>query len=45
MLEEPPMVREHRLYQADWLFRFYEFGMDEIVNENHPNLELEIDPK
>jgi len=45
MLEEPPLVREHRLYQADWLFRFYEFGMDEIVNEKHPNLELEIDPK
>ena len=45
VLEEPPLVREHRLYQADWLFRFYEFGMDEIVNEKHPNLELEIDPK
>jgi putative DNA modification/repair radical SAM protein len=45
VLEEPPLVREHRLYQADWLFRFYEFGMDEIVNEMHPNLELEIDPK
>ncbi|MBP1669877.1 MAG: Radical domain protein [Bacteroidetes bacterium] len=45
VVEEPPLVREHRLYQADWLFRFYEFGMDEIVNEKHPNLELEIDPK
>jgi len=45
MLEGPPLVREHRLYQADWLFRFYEFSMDEIVNEKHPNLELEIDPK
>lgn len=45
VLQEPPLVREHRLYQADWLFRFYQFGMDEIVNETHPNLELEIDPK
>jgi putative DNA modification/repair radical SAM protein len=45
VLEEPPLLREHRLYQADWLFRFYEFGMDEIVNEKHPDLEMEIDPK
>jgi putative DNA modification/repair radical SAM protein len=45
VVEEPPLVREHRLYQADWLFRFYEFSMEEIVNEKHPNLELEIDPK
>lgn len=44
-LSEPPMVREHRLYQADWLFRFYRFKMDEIVNETSPNLDLEIDPK
>jgi putative DNA modification/repair radical SAM protein len=44
-LSEPPMVREHRLYQADWLFRFYRFKMDEIVNDSHPNLDLEIDPK
>jgi putative DNA modification/repair radical SAM protein len=45
VLQEPPLLREHRLYQADWLFRFYQFGMDEIVNETHSNLELEIDPK
>jgi predicted DNA-binding helix-hairpin-helix protein len=38
-------VRENRLYQADWLMRFYQFKVDEIVNETHPNLELEIDPK
>ncbi len=44
-LMEPPMVREHRLYQADWLYRFYRFKVDEIVNDSHPNLDLEIDPK
>ncbi len=40
-----PMVRENRLYQTDWLFRFYQFEPQEIVNENFPNLDLEIDPK
>ncbi len=45
VLSEPPVVREHRLYQADWLFRFYRFKMDEIVNDANPNLDLEIDPK
>jgi putative DNA modification/repair radical SAM protein len=44
-LNTPPLVRENRLYQADWLMRFYHFKVDEIVNEAHPNLELEIDPK
>lgn len=44
-LVEPPVVREHRLYQADWLYRFYRFKVDEIVNDSHPNLDLEIDPK
>ncbi len=41
----PPLRREHRLYQADWLLRFYQFKVDEIVNDTHPNLELEFDPK
>jgi putative DNA modification/repair radical SAM protein len=41
----PPLVRENRLYQSDWLMRFYFFRVDEIVNDKHPNLELEIDPK
>lgn len=41
----PPLVRENRLYQADWLLRFYQFKVDEIVNDTHPDLELEIDPK
>ena len=40
-----PMLRENRLYQADWLMRFYGFHASEIVNENNPNLELDIDPK
>lgn len=44
-LPEPPLRREHRLYQADWLMRFYQFRVDEIVNDTHPDLELEIDPK
>ncbi len=41
----PPLIRENRLYQADWLMRFYHFTADEIVNEKHPNLDLEVDPK
>lgn len=45
MLKQPPLVRENRLYQADWLLRFYQFKVDEIVNDAHPDLELEIDPK
>jgi len=40
-----PMVRENRLYQADWLLRFYGFGVDEIVNPEHPFLDMQIDPK
>lgn len=40
-----PMVRENRLYQTDWLFRFYQFKPQEIVNDYYPNLDLEIDPK
>jgi len=41
----PPLRREHRLYQADWLLRFYQFKVDEIVNDSNPNLDLELDPK
>ncbi len=44
-LATPPLIRENRLYQADWLMRFYEFKVDEIVNDTHPNLDLELDPK
>lgn len=42
--QSPPLVREHRLYQADWLMRFYGFEADEIVEEED-NLPLDIDPK
>lgn len=41
----PPLIREHRLYQADWLLRFYGFKVDEIVNDTHPDLDLDCDPK
>lgn len=44
-LAAPPLVRENRIYQADWLLRFYGFSVDEIVDEIHPDLDLEIDPK
>ncbi len=40
-----PMVRENRLYQADWLMRFYGFNVDEIVDNQQPLLDLDIDPK
>lgn len=44
-IKQAPLVRENRLYQADWLMRFYEFRAEEIVDGANPNLELEIDPK
>lgn len=44
-LKQPPLVRENRLYQADWLMRFYEFKVEEIVDDVYPDLDLEIDPK
>ncbi len=40
-----PMQRENRLYQADWLMRFYGFGADEILENTNPFLDLEVDPK
>ena len=42
---QPPLLREHRLYQADWLLRFYHFRADEILDENNPNLDPRLDPK
>lgn len=44
-LKQPPLVRENRLYQADWLMRFYQFRVDEIVDDAYPDLDLEVDPK
>lgn len=42
---KPPFLREHRLYQADWLLRFYKFDASELLSENQPNFNPLIDPK
>ena len=42
---KPPLLREHRLYQADWLMRFYHFKADEILDESHPYFNEFLDPK
>ncbi|MFN0102628.1 MAG: putative DNA modification/repair radical SAM protein [Bryobacteraceae bacterium] len=44
-VQRPPMIREHRLYQADWLLRFYGFRVDEITPPGEPQLALDKDPK
>ena len=44
-LAEPPLQRENRLYQADWLIRSYGFGIDDVISSDHPYLDLKIDPK
>ena len=44
-LKSPPLVREHRLYQADWLMRFYGFDAHEIVTGQDGMLDLDVDPK
>lgn len=44
-LQRPPMVREHRLYQADWLMRYYGFAHDELLGDAKQNLSLKLDPK
>jgi predicted DNA-binding helix-hairpin-helix protein len=44
-LKQAPLVRENRLYQSDWLMRFYGFSASEIVDDAFPNLDLEVDPK
>lgn len=41
----PPLLREHRLYQADWLIRFYGFHASELLSEKNPNFNLFLDPK
>lgn len=43
--KSPPLVREHRLYQADWLLRFYGFEVNEIIEQPTENLDLSLDPK
>lgn len=42
---KPPLLREHRLYQADWLLRFYGFSAKELLNDKKPNLDINFDPK
>lgn len=41
----PPLLREHRLYQADWLLRFYGFQAEELLDEKHPFFNVMLDPK
>ena len=41
----PPLLREHRLYQADWLLRFYGFGTEELLSAEKPDFNLLLDPK
>ena len=42
---QPPLLREHRLYQADWLLRFYHFEAHELLDEENPNFNILLDPK
>ena len=44
-LSAPPLVRENRLYQADWLLRFYGFKVKDLLDEEHPNFNILMDPK
>lgn len=44
-LEKPPLLRENRIYQADWLLRFYGFSADELLDEQNPNFNTLLDPK
>lgn len=44
-LKNPPLLREHRLYQADWLLRFYKFQADELLDRENPNFDVALDPK
>lgn len=44
-LERPPLKRENRLYQADWLMRFYNFKVKDLLTEDNPNFNILIDPK
>ncbi|SNX53115.1 putative DNA modification/repair radical SAM protein [Thermoanaerobacterium sp. RBIITD] len=44
-ISSPPLLREHRLYQADWLLRYYGFNADELLDESNPNFDSSLDPK
>ena len=44
-IKTPPLVREHRLYQADWLLRFYGYNVDNLLDKNNQNFNILVDPK
>lgn len=45
LIKSPPLIRENRIYQADWLLRFYNFKATELLDEGKPNFDLDLDPK
>jgi putative DNA modification/repair radical SAM protein len=45
LLTPPPLLREHRLYQADWLLRFYNFSVNELFSSGENNMDIQMDPK
>lgn len=45
IIKSPPVMREHRLYQGDWLLRLYGFRADELLNDQNPNFDINFDPK
>lgn len=44
-IKMPPLTREHRLYQADWLLRFYGYNVEKLLDKNNPNFNVLLDPK
>ena len=45
ILSTPPLLKEHRMYQADWLLRYYGFKAKELLDEKNPNFDIDLDPK
>jgi putative DNA modification/repair radical SAM protein len=45
IITTPPLLKEHRMYQADWLLRFYGFKAKELLDEKNPNFDIDLDPK
>ncbi|MGO1372141.1 MAG: putative DNA modification/repair radical SAM protein [Senegalia sp. (in: firmicutes)] len=45
IIDSPPVIRENRLYQADWLLRYYNFKADELLSDKNPDFDLLLDPK
>lgn len=44
-IQNPPLIREHRLYQADWLLRYYNYKVDDLLSKENPNFNILVDPK